>query len=198
MSFKLGHVSIPKRRILLPLFLFCEYDSSVLQNFKIFTVWYSLFFGRFWNLLDSVIFFVFHFTILAQKASVAFYISQIFSYSARNTKHYIYLCSVVQHTFCFCLKNNHIASNYTNETSLVLVVYLFVWWCLTPLSAIFQSYRGSWRSVLLMEDPEKTTDLSQVTDKLYNIILYTSPWFRFELTTSVVIGTDCIGILVWQ
>ena len=27
----------PKRRIFLPLFLFCAYDSSVLQNFKIFT-----------------------------------------------------------------------------------------------------------------------------------------------------------------
>jgi hypothetical protein len=39
----------------------------------------------------------------------------------------------------------------------------------------------------------KTTDLSQVTDKLYHIMLYTSPWSRFELTTSVVIGTDCIG-----
>ena len=37
MSFKLGHVSIPKRRIFLLLFLFCAYDSSVLQNFKIFT-----------------------------------------------------------------------------------------------------------------------------------------------------------------
>ena len=37
LSFKLGNVSIPKRRIFLPLFLFCAYDSSVLQNFKIFT-----------------------------------------------------------------------------------------------------------------------------------------------------------------
>ena len=37
MLFKLGHVSIPKRRIFLPLFLFCAYDRSVLQNFKIFT-----------------------------------------------------------------------------------------------------------------------------------------------------------------
>jgi hypothetical protein len=32
-----------------------------------------------------------------------------------------------------------------------------------------------------------------VTDKLYHIMLYTSPWLRFELTTSVVIGTDGIG-----
>ena len=36
--------------------------------------------------------------------------------------------------------------------------------------------------------PRKTTDLSQVTDKLYDILLYTSPWSRFELTTSMVIG----------
>ena len=58
------------------------------------------------------------------------------------------------------------------STNLLWVGELHVW-CLTPLSTIFHLYRSNqfycWRKP---EFPQKTTDLPQVTDELYQIKFY--------------------------
>ena len=93
-------------------------------------------------------------------------------------------------------KNHSFAQKYHNkqgEAWHLCFLCLFVWWS----SRHFQQYFSYIVAVSFIGEGnhwtrKKPTDLSQVTVKLYHIMLCTSPWSRFVITTSVVILASLI------
>ena len=70
-----------------------------------------------------------------------------------------------------------------------------VLWCLTILTTILQLYRST--SIIGARNRRTWSKPPTCRKSLYRIMLYTLPWSRLELATSVVIGTDCIGSCIY-
>ena len=129
--------------------------------------------------------------------------------SKKKHRLHVFQChKMTSATTCTCI--------FSHDLCHIMYLYIFPWtvnkinfffinslvglWCLTPLSTIFQLYRGSqlywWRK------PEylvKTADLPQVKNKLYHILLYRVllTWEGFELTTDINMKIACLILVAW-
>lgn len=93
-----------------------------------------------------------------------------------NVPRNIYLPTLPTFSFQINVREHHTEqSNMDNSEKQHLFVCVFVWWCLEPLITIRQLYSGGqlyWWSKT--DNPEKTTEMSQVTDELLSLNVVSS------------------------
>jgi hypothetical protein len=110
------------------------------------------------------------------------------TYLVSNTDNLNILFIMIRIQIVYQCQQNSFCSVFS-ITCLQFCRFLFV--CLMVFNATFNNI-----SVILVEETRKRRKLLTCHKSLtnpYHIMLYISPWSRFELTTSVVIDTDCIG-----